>query len=168
MKALFFTLLTISLLFATKHTAHAHPFHVSMCEVKYNSENHTLEIALKIFIDDLNLALSKQDIPDQHYGEKDEKDSADQLLQSYLEKVLQLSVNGEKKQLNFLGKERDGDALWNYIEIEGIDHIKTFEASSTLFFEIYNDQQNIIQLTNEGKTRSLLLQPGNPSDKLSF
>ena len=54
------------------------------------------------------------------------------------------------------------------IEIEGIDQVRTFEASSTLFFEVYKDQQNIIQLTNEGKTRSLLLQPDNPSDKLSF
>lgn len=152
----------------TKQEVLAHPFHVSMCEVKYNSDHHSLEIALKIFIDDLDLALSKQAIPDQHFGEKDEKEGAQQFLESYLNQHVSFVVNGAKQVLNFIGKERDGDALWCYIELDKIDRIQSFEASSTLFFGIYQDQQNIIQLTNEGKVRSLLLQPGKPSDKLLF
>lgn len=168
MKTIIFTILTLCLLIGTKSQTSAHPFHVSMCEVKYNSENQTLEIALKIFIDDLNRALEEQDIANQYYGEPNEKETADQFLQSYLKKVMLFTINGEKGQMNFIGKERDGDALWNYIEIENVKQIQSFEASSTLFFEIYKDQQNIIQLTNAGKTRSLLLQPNNPTDKLSF
>ncbi|WP_163717211.1 DUF6702 family protein [Mangrovibacterium lignilyticum] len=168
MKRFFILILSVLLIAALPQKAKAHPFHVSMCEVKYNADEQRLEIALKIFIDDLNMALSKSGIEDQHFGEADEKEDADLILKTYLQKVLLLTINSEEKELNYLGKDFDGSSLWAYIEVDNVASIQTFEATNTLFFELYKDQQNIIQLTYQDKTRSLLLHRGNTSDKLEY
>src|SRR5688500_14334850 len=39
--------------------AEAHPYHISVAEIKYNPKTQSLEIALKLFTDDLEETLSK-------------------------------------------------------------------------------------------------------------
>ncbi len=168
MKLTIVTFLFVTVLSLFPNATQAHPFHVSMCEVKYNTETQSLEVALKLFVDDLNLCLRKKGIADQYFGEDKELASADTILSTYIKNVFTIDVDGQDQNLSYLGKEFDNGALWAYFEIPNVPPFKTFGSSSTLFFEIFDDQQNIIQLDYRGKTRSLLLHSRNSTDKLTF
>lgn len=146
----------------------AHPFHISMCEVNYNAKEKRLEFALKIFVDDLNKSLEKQNISDQHFGESNEKPDADKVVEQYLKKVFSVKVDRASKAFSFVGKEFENGALWTYFEIDNIPSFKQLEFRNSLLFDLYADQQNIIQVTYQGETKSLLLQPAHQSDKLSY
>jgi len=168
LKGFIFINLLVAVFSLLPGSAEAHPFHVSMCEVRYNEEAQSLEIALKIFIDDLDLYFDKVGVTDQYFGEPGELATADSLLTGYLNKVFSIRVDGKSKTKNYLGKEIDKGALWAYFEVKNVAPFKTFGCSNSLFFELFDDQQNIIQLTYQDETRSLLLQKRNPSDQLTF
>ena len=168
MKGFIFTCLLVITFSLLQGKAHAHPFHVSMCEVKYNEEEQSLEIALKIFIDDLDLYFNQTGVSDQYFGAPEELATADSLLNNYITEVFSVQVDGKNKATIYLGKEIDKGALWAYFEIKNVAPFKIFGCSNSLFFDLFDDQQNIVQLTYQGQTRSLLLQKRNTSDQLTF
>lgn len=146
----------------------AHPFHVSMCEIHYNESDKSLEIALKLFVDDLNNCLSKAGIEEQYFGESGELSSADSVLNQYIQKSFTVKVDGQVRDCHYLGKETDQSALWAYLEIPAVDAFSSFSCTNLVCFELFDDQQNIVQLSYQGKTKSLLLHKRNPTDQLNY
>ncbi|MCF6333363.1 MAG: hypothetical protein L3J11_08765 [Draconibacterium sp.] len=62
----------------------AHPFYVSICQVDYNKENQSLEISVKIFANDLLVALEKAGATKIFLGEKKENPETDKFIFNYL------------------------------------------------------------------------------------
>lgn len=82
-----------------------HPFFVSVTEVNHNQKTKSLEISTKIFFNDLEAALEKQHKIQLDILKPGGKSRIDLLLNEYLQKHLQLQVNGKLVKLKYLGYE---------------------------------------------------------------
>ncbi|MFT7202969.1 MAG: hypothetical protein ACI8YP_001442, partial [Algoriphagus sp.] len=80
-----------------------HPFFISLTEIRQNPNSKNLEVAQKIFWDDLEVSLSAYhresfDI----LNPKDEKNLSEK-IGSYLTSHFEIWVDGKKVKLNYLG-----------------------------------------------------------------
>ena len=147
----------------------AHPFFISLTEIRYNPSSQKMEIAQKIFWDDLEVALGN------HFDEKvdflnpTDKAKLDRQVKEYLLKNNQVTVNGKVLTLNFLGFEIEEDAAWFYIESSTSELPKTVEVKNTILLEDFDGQQNIVHVYAQSKSpRSLLLGKGEEKGKIEF
>jgi hypothetical protein len=81
-KKIFF--LFFILFFAGTGMGLAHPFYVSICQMGYNRQNHSLEISVKIFADDLQTALNNRNIENLFLGEPKENPESNHYISEYL------------------------------------------------------------------------------------
>jgi hypothetical protein len=137
-----------------------HPFYVSVCQIDFNSENRTLEIAVKIFTDDFELALEETTDRKFFLGTPRELKEADELIKAYFEDHLKISLNKSEVELNYLGKEVEIDATWCYIESQTMPSSTlqgTITVTNRILLESFEDQSNIVHINAGGKSKSLLL-----------
>ncbi|HKP32962.1 MAG TPA: DUF6702 family protein [Chitinophagaceae bacterium] len=134
-----------------------HPLFVSVTEINHNPKEKTLEISCKTFADDLekgidNSAKLKLDlfkIKDSSLAEKGVND--------YIKKHLQVKVDGKPVNLEFVGFEREGDALWSYFQISNVASVKKIEINNTILHDVSNDQINLVHVTVGGNRKSTKL-----------
>lgn len=146
----------------------AHPLHVSLCQVDFNPQENILEISVKIFADDLLKALEAENIPDLYLGEENENPKSDEYIFNYLKKNLSFEVNGKKADYSYIGKEMEDDAVWCFVQINNVTKLNQLEATDHILTEIYDDQNNIVQVNNGEKILNLLLDRKKTSGKLDF
>ncbi len=121
-----------------------HPFHVSVCDVEYKPQIHALQVAQRMFSDDLENALNKT------YGTSlmlDEESTAalrDSLIQVYVQEHLLFKADGRTLEGRYLGYEFEEDGVWCYIEYADVPPFTSLEVKSTILLEIFDDQDNII------------------------
>ncbi len=131
-----------------------HPFYVSVTEINHNSTDKTMEIASKIFTEDLEIALNKNyktkvDL----YTEKG-KPQADKLIADYLSKNLVVLLDGKTVHLEMLGFEREGEATWCYLEVKNVTQPKKVEIRNSILYDHFQDQINLVHVTVKGNRRS--------------
>jgi hypothetical protein len=143
----------------------SHPFYISLTEIRQNSKSKNLEIAQKIFWDDLEISLSAYhqesfDI----LNPKDEKKLNDK-IGIYLTKHLEIWVDGKKVTLNYLGFEVEEDAIWAYFESTPVLLSNQVEVRNSILIREIDSQQNIVHFYFPGSSapRSLLL--GNEEER---
>ncbi len=143
----------------------AHPFFISLTEIRQNPSSKNLEVAQKIFWDDLEVSLSAYhkasfDI----LNPKDEK-NLNEKIGSYLTSHFEIWVDGKKVKLNYLGFEVEEDAIWAYFESTPLTISNQVEVRNSILLRETESQQNIIHMYFPGNStpRSLLL--GNGEEK---
>ncbi len=146
----------------------AHPLHVSLCQVDFNPKEKTLQISVKIFADDLLNALKRQKVQDLFLGEENEDPKSDEYIFNYLKSNLAFIVNGNKSDYRYIGKEMEDDAVWCFVQINNITDLKKIEVNNRVLTEVFNDQNNIVEVNRNGKILNLLLNRKNPSGILDF
>lgn len=146
----------------------AHDFHVSITDMRYNPENRRLEVAIKIFTDDLETALEGLGAPKLRLNTDREHRKSDSLIGRYLANRMQIKVNGDAVTGNFLGKEYETDATWCYIEFIAVPQPETIVVSNRLLFERFDDQSNLVHIEVGAEKKSMLLHVGQDRDKATF
>ena len=146
----------------------AHPFYVSICQVYFNRETTSLEISLKIFADDLSKGLDNDGHPHLFIGEDKEDPKTDTYLFNYLKKELRFKVNGNPAEYQFVGKELDEAVVWTYLEITGVNDLKSIQTECTLLTELFDTQNNVIQVEKDKEIKNLLLNKRNTSGSITF
>jgi len=146
----------------------AHPYYVSICQIAFNRETHALEISLKTFADDLLLGLENAGHKEVFLGEARENPKTDQFIADYINSKLQFTVNGSPLKYNFIGKELEDGVVWSYLEITGVDQLHSLDVKCTLLTEIYETQNNVIQVEKDKKIKNLLLNHQKISGRLEF
>ena len=141
--------------------ADAHPYHASVAVVdviKQKDASLCLEVALRVFPDDLEDCLRK------NYGDELRLDSPgiDQKIQDYLGKTFRLCapdgsliVSSKKKKttkptISWVGKEVEVKTAWLYFEVKLSD--VPFEIENRILFDFFEDQVNTV-VTRRGKQR---------------
>lgn len=145
-----------------------HEFHLSLAEIDHNAEKKTLQVAVKLFTDDLTVALEKPGAPKLYIGTADEPPKANEIIAAYLKQHLLLKVNGKEVAFDYLGKEAETDATWCYVEVKNVARIKTIEVQNTLLLEAFDDQTNMVNLNINGIKKSGLARKGNSKLKFEF
>ncbi|MDB4583606.1 hypothetical protein N9164_10675 [Draconibacterium sp.] len=146
----------------------AHPFYVSICQVDFNKENHSLEISLKVFADDLILGLENAGASKLYLGEAKENKKTDTYLLDYLKSSINFIVNGDQKTYSFVGKEMESDVVWIYLEIQNISSLNNITVDCKLLTEVLETQNNIIQINNGDGIKSMLLNKRKQSDTITY
>lgn len=147
----------------------AHPFFISLTEMRYNANSKKMELAQKIFWDDLEVALSKEAGVAVDFLKPKDKAKLESLVEAYLLHHTQVWVNGKLISLNYLGHEVEEDAAWFYFESSTTSMPKTVEVKSTVLLRDFDGQQNIVHIYYQSKSpRSLLLGEGKEKGKIEF
>lgn len=148
-------------------TLWAHPFHVSICEIEYNYNENTLQIAHRIFIDDLENALSEMS-NEKIYMQRTATEKINQALEKYLQKNFSISVAEKQIEAGYLGYEIENDVVWCYQETPVVESFKIIRVKNSLLLEIFDDQQNIVHVALGGEVKSLKLNRRKEESTLSF
>jgi hypothetical protein len=146
-----------------------HPIHVTVTEMEHDEKDRRVEIMLRVFTDDLELALRKDlGQPDLDLLQPKGSLTVDQMIGKYVEKHLKISVDNKPLKLTYLGHEEDSDAFVLYIEGPNVKKLKTIMVSNDFLTEVHEDQSNLVHVTVKGKVKSLRLTRNTPTDKLTF
>lgn len=146
-----------------------HPIHLSITEVEHNEKSKAIQMTMRIFIDDLELAIQKKtgeeelDLLEPGKGRK-----TDDLVKAYLTEMVQVKVDRKLMKGNYLAHEIEGPAMICYVEIENVKKFTTLEVTSKVILEIHNDQSNLVNVNYKGKVKSLRLSNDAPSGTVTF
>lgn len=148
-----------------------HDIHVCLTELRYNESSRAFEVAIKIFIDDLELALQKEQITGLHIGSSKEVATADDHIRKYIDQHFSIIQDGKKLAAQFIGKEVAEDliAIWCYIEYPAIPSPKKCVVTNDVLFEMYDDQRNIMDIRMSSTHKAFtLFEPGRSSWEYSY
>ncbi|GMQ29952.1 DUF6702 family protein [Algoriphagus confluentis] len=146
-----------------------HPFFISLTEMRYNPASQKMEIAQKIFWDDLEVAMGNELKEKVDFLNPKDKAKLENQIKTYLLKHNQIWVNGKLLTLNYLGHEVEEDAAWFYLESSQAETPKTVEMKNTVLLEDFDGQQNIVHVYFQSKSpRSMLLGKGEEKGKVEF
>ena len=126
-----------------------HPIHISKCQAEFNAENSELEIIVRVFMDDLELAISEEGIArDLMLGMDNEDDHADSAIETYLSNHLRIYEKKKRINVEFERKEisEDGLAFWIFLRTERISKPEGLKIEYDLHMELYDDQKNIFNI----------------------
>ncbi len=134
-----------------------HKFYVSLTEIRYNEQTERFEVSMRIFPDDLDLALLERSGIHTRLATELEHKKADSLLMNYLLEDFKLRFKGEALELNYLGKEPESDAIWCYLESSKVPSPDTITIHNAILTEFFPDQVNIVQVYHGKWNKGLLL-----------
>ncbi len=151
---------------STSFSNHHHPIFVSVAEIGYNATAKTLEISCKIFTDDFEQTLRKQnntkvDLLDPAY-----KQAMNVLVNKYIQNHLQLKLDDKNVAMQFLGFEQQEEGIVSYLQVDNIAAVKKIGVTDNILYESRPQQMQIIHVTVNGNRKSSRL--NNPDDKVSF
>ena len=127
-----------------------HDFHVTHTNFHYNDESKSMEITIKVAIEDLEKSIENR------YFEKiddlldtQEKKNIEKLIVEYFRKNLILSADKNKQEYQWVGKESSNNLhdIYLYFEIPNYDkneNVESITIKNTLFFDLYSYQTNIV------------------------
>jgi hypothetical protein len=123
-----------------------HDFHTSLSEISFNPKTGSLELSVRVFTDDLELALT-------HLNKgklvkiEDPDAVVNPLIEQYIRKNLALvSPEKEVKFGKFYGKEKESEATWIFLEIFDCKQIKDFMLYNAIMQEMFTDQTNLVNV----------------------
>ena len=148
--------------------ASAHKFYVSVSKIEYSDKDQSLQMISTLFADDLENTLKAR------YGDKvsldpeKETELDQELLRKYILKKLTITVDGQERELDYIGREYENDVVKIYVEVPDVVDPKEVEVDAQWLFELFEEQQNIIHMKKGDTRRSLVLEPDNPKGVLNF
>jgi hypothetical protein len=147
---------------------YAHKYYLSVTELQYNEEENAIQIITRLFYDDLEAVLQERYEKSLKVNPDEDQEKLNKYLSKYITQKIGITVNGNTQNLNFLGKEYEDDYIVCYIEITGIEDIKTIEIQNTALMDLFEDQKNMVHTHILGKKKSLLLRDGKTKAVLNF
>ncbi|MFL2598124.1 MAG: DUF6702 family protein [Flavobacteriaceae bacterium] len=81
----------------------------------------------------------------------------DLLLEETFKKVFRIKLNQDWIKHKFIGREYKSDILQCYMEIEILELPKIMSIQNTIFFNLFEDQQNILHFKNGTKRKSFFI-----------
>lgn len=143
-----------------------HPFYVSVTDINYNSKSKMIEISSKIFCDDLENVIFKENKLKIDIINPKDKNLANILVAGYIKKHLQLRVNGQNLTLKFIGYEISDAAVWCYLETDRVNKINIFEIKNDILISLHAEQNNLINLKISQKEENLKLDESHTNYKI--
>ena len=123
-----------------------HDFHVTHTTFHYNDESKSIEITIKVAIEDLEKSIENKfdDLSDNQ-----ENINSDILILEYFRSNLTFSAQENIKEFKWVGKETSNNLhdIYLYFEITNFDkneNIESISIKNTLFLDLYDYQTNIV------------------------
>jgi hypothetical protein len=137
----------------------AHKYYTSLAQVEYNAGEKSVEITLRIFADDLELALTRR------AGSKvrlDRTKDADRLVLAYLRETFEIrNRDGETKALKWVGMELRSGVAWLYVEAEMPEGLAGARLRDHVLFDLFVEQVNTVSVRYPGARGDLVFVRGD-------
>ncbi len=140
-KLLILLLLSICTLGFT--TSEVHRYYVGLAEIDYFSNKKEIQIALKVFTDDLEFAI-KQEGKQLYLDTSKEIDNADDYIKKYIDGNFYIKIGGKLQPLQYIGKEYSDDTVWIYLNCKEVaKRTKSFSIKNALLTKYFSQQTNL-------------------------
>ena len=152
----------MALLFSLSFQAFGHALHQSTAEAEYNPQTKKLEVSLRVFATDLELALIRHSERIVSL-DKTPAEELDPVIQAYLASVFIVkTADGKPAPIEWVGKQTepasrpgDDDAVTLFFELLLPSGLHGCELQHTLLCECYPDQINLLHLRDGEMKREL-------------
>ncbi len=145
-----------------------HAFHVSVCEIEFDEKQKQLEITHRIFLDDLEIALTDWSKEKVDVLNPDDPDKLDLMIGKYLTEKTSYHLNSKSASAIYLGSEKEESVMYCYQVITGVKKVKSLKVTNKTLMEIYDDQTNIVHVENGDQMKSLKLSNSEYWGEASF
>ncbi|CAL2079766.1 DUF6702 family protein [Tenacibaculum sp. 190524A05c] len=146
----------------------AHKYYLALTEIKHSTTNNSIQMIMNVFMDDIEVAINKEQGVDLQLTTKDEPKNVDEYFHNYLKDNYIITINNKKADYNFIGKEYDGDIVYFYLEIENVIKIESFEIENNVLVSHFPEQQNLVKITINDTKKSLILTKENNKGLLNY
>lgn len=133
-------------------------FFTSITKVEYVSSSKTLKVSSKVNLEHI----------EQTIGKKVNSNDFDIALNKYLQNNVKISIDDTPVNFTFSSKNPDGNVVWIYYEVSGINSVSSITIKNSLLLDKFPDQQNFINFIVNGQKKSLVCKKGSESGKLTF
>ena len=148
----------VALFLGLTAVAHAHALKLSVTEATYNRDSGRLELAVRLYADDLEEALTKAT------GKRvavDKPESLTPAADAYLRKHLKVkSADGVAQELTWIGAEVTTTHVWLYCDVALPGGLIGATFSVTFMHELFSDQLNSLQLRDGEFKQNLIFVGG--------
>lgn len=134
-----------------------HPFYVSVTEFNHNPKDKIVEVSCKMFADDLERTLKTQYKTNIDILHPREVTQVEKYISDYLQKHLQVKINGKLAAFQFIGYESEQEAVWGYLQINNVSTLKKLEITNNILYEVYTTQASIMHASAGGVHKSTRL-----------
>ena len=131
--------------------AKLHDFHFSRPDMRWNPQTQTVQTTLRVFTDDLELALRNHDDLGEEVkiwlGDDEEWPSADEAIAAWLDANLTLQLGDSILAWTWVGKEIELDVSYLYLESAPVPgRGATWRVTNRVFFHEFADQVNEVYI----------------------
>ncbi len=127
-----------------------HDFHVTHTTFHYNDESKSMEITIKVAIEDLEKSIENKSTKKlDDLSNNQENINSEKLILEYFRNNLTFSLTENTKEFKWVGKETSNNLhdIYLYFEIPNFDkneNIESITIKNTLFLDLYDYQTNIV------------------------
>lgn len=89
-------------------------------------------------------------------------------LKKYINNNIDISVNGNPKNLTFTGSQVNGESVWIYYEISNVSEISKLRIRNNILISQFPKQVNIMNITYKGILRTVNFQKGKENSEIDF
>lgn len=146
----------------------AHKYFVSITQIEFVEEQQSVQVITRVFTDDLEHLLQERYDQSITLNETEENAIANGYIEKYLLDKIQIKINNDKKDMLFIGNKYEDDILYCYLEVENVSSIENFEIQNNVFFDVFEDQKNIVKTTINDKKKSFVLVQSNNNGVINF
>lgn len=145
-----------------------HAFHVAVCEIEFDDNSRQLEITHRIFLDDLELALTEWSSERVDVLNPTDSKKLDEMIGKYISEKTVYTLNGKTVSANYLGSEKEESVMYCYQVITDVKKVKSLKVRNTLLMETYDDQKNIVHIECGDQMKSLKLSDSETWGEVTF
>ena len=126
-----------------------HEFHVTHTSFHYNDESKSIEMTIKVAIEDLEKSINnKYSKKLEDFEDNQENKTLEKLIREYFIKNLTLTADNNIQDYKWVGKEFSNNLhdIYLYFEIPNYNKetVESLTIKNTLFLDLYSYQTNIV------------------------
>ena len=147
----------------------AHKFYVSIADLAYNESKQRIEGSLKMTAHDFEEVLKAKFNKSFLMEDVADSSAVGKYAQLYLAQNFKVFSEDNELIPNYLGKEVSlTQDLYFYFSFSNVPNPKSIKLYSTLLFDYFPKQQNIVHYTYNHQTKSVTLVPTKNNDSIVF
>jgi len=144
----------------------AHKFHASLTQIEVNASASTVEVGIRVFVDDLEEALTRR------AGRRVRLETTarfDSLAFDYVSASLRIEgANGKRLGFRWIGRESSVDVVWLFVEAPLEGQLDGGRLENNLFFELFDDQVNTVNIKDGKRRTTLTFSTGDGGKPVAF
>ena len=144
-----------------------HAYHSTITELRYNPAKKQLELAVKVFTDDFEKALSQGQPKAVSLSQPGPLPLV--LADTYFQRTLQVrTLAGARLPMQVLGMQGENDGYWFYCKVPLPGPVAGVKLRQAVLLDAFADEMNIVNVEANGKKQSALFRAGHEEEVVKW